>query len=225
MDVRNLKWMWSGLNFGKGSSSSTKTGTPAAGSSPEPVSNSGDESGVDKAGLNAEVEIDAASLQEAIESELSSVRASPTGLCPSPLPATIDPEYTGGSEDDSSRTASESRLGLEEHRKEVVVATEDAKAEEHELVESSSPSGISEEVSFPSAESQETIESPLTARPADHGFHDTPQTARPPSEKEPRPTFLSAPIFLPEAGSNELNCKQKRVFHTTVRMIGTSHNC
>ncbi|KAI0084470.1 hypothetical protein BDY19DRAFT_971284 [Irpex rosettiformis] len=242
MDVRNIKWMWSGITFGKGaSSSSTKTGTPTATPlhhTPEAeipphetseVSRPDNPDRTSQLGFNTEVEIDAKSLQEAIESNLPSARASPTSL--SARRTILVGGVEGGSEEDGSGSSSgtevEGRHTSEESESSeaVVIATEGVKPEEYGFAQySSSPGDLDdkEEGKVPDGESQETVTTPLTARPLDNGVQDTnlsPLTATPPSEaeKEKRspPTFLSTPVFLPEADSEGLSTERKRVFHAT----------
>ncbi len=225
MDVRNLKWMWSGLTFGKNSSPSPKPSASAVTSPPRtsealphepsdvPVSEEAE--GANKPefrrqATGVEVEIDTESLQDAIESELSSARASPTSASPAP-PMTILPEHTERPEDEASATESDSRPETEEETANTTIITTEVKSEEYGLATSTFQSA-DELKAFTQVEVQEeNIPSPFTARPRDHELGDT----RPLAERQPAPTFLNTPVFLP-TDDQGLVTVRKRVFHATV---------
>lgn len=161
-------------------------------------------------GTGVEVEIDTESLQDAIESELSSARASPTSASPAP-PMTILPEHTERPEDEAFATDSDSRPETEEETANTTIITTELKPEEYGLAPSTFQSA-DELKAFTQVEVQEeNIPSPLTARPRDHELGDT----RPLAERQPAPTFLNTPVFLP-TDDQGLVTVRKRVFHATV---------
>ncbi|KAI0705155.1 hypothetical protein BC835DRAFT_1314582 [Cytidiella melzeri] len=203
MDVRNLKWMWTGLTFGKGSSS--KSTTPAVTTHFPPSENlplpqeQEAEGNSDLSRPETETEIDTESLQDAIESEnvhLSS-RSSPACASAAALVDTPADRVKGsGIEDDNASHYKETGEA-------VVVATENVKGVEYGLMDdiASSHNTYDPKESVSEAETQDALASPLTARP--------------PSEHEPPPTFLSAPVYLEDPGSQEHSTTRKRVFHAT----------
>lgn len=187
MDPRNLKWMWSGLTFGKGSSPKpTIPSTPAAivphVAEAAPQS---DEGSTGHAGREAEVEIDTESLQEAIASDnvhISSARSSPEG--PSPAPAL---QHLS---EDKPQLAEKEERPFEGS----VAEPEETSAEHHpstsELTVTQDHSDI--------ADVTPTL-----------GLQDSDESS------QPLLTFLSTSVFLAELDAPQQTARRK-VFHATV---------
>lgn len=205
MDVRNLKWMWSGLTFGKGSSSKS---TPAITSPlrtpdtlPPPAADTDKPNPSQK---ETEVEVDTESLQDAIESEnihLSSTRSSSVAPSPAPASNNLPDDHDGEDPADGGRNHQA------EHAEVGIVATE-IPSIEYEIVQDPSSSA--------------SIDVEITGESLVEAESDGPRANQSVTKaqvfRDPPPTFLSTPVFLSEPAAPE-HTVRRIVLHATVRNI------
>lgn len=205
MDVRNLKWMWTGLTFGKsGSPKSTTPSTP--GLVPPSVSDAVPEDAEDILGSTREereIEVDTESLQDAITSEnvhLPSARGSPAGNSPAPLSNSLT--------EDSPGLEPVSNTPLDEQAIESTPSTvsQDQNLTDHLVPQNSTP------------HQSESNTSVATFAAVQSGASEAESVARSSSPQEPPLVFSNTPVYLSEPGTPEQTCRQ-RVFRVTVSKI------
>ncbi len=199
MDMRNLKWMWTGLTFGKGlSTKSTAPPTPSISTALKELDAAGQPDGqvesgarADYLGKGAEVEFDAESLQEAI-SENVSIHDTQNSVVNSPIPPSA--HLQGEPDDHEIGSNPESTLSLQVEGVAVEVGEDGA---------------VTPEQAVTSPQNGQSKPSVETTTENDFG-----RTATPPM-RERVPEFVSTSVFLanPETPTKTT---RKKVFHTTV---------
>jgi hypothetical protein len=201
MDVRNLKWMWSGLTFNKGSSSSKSAPasiTPLHPSATPPAQPQEAEEKPGPSRTETEVEVDRESLQDAMESDSIHLSARTSPASTSPLPLAADKLSDSLEEQEVHVSDIEQGRG---HNKDIVVKTEAVTEEEHGFIRET-------------AVGHDSMQPVSGTEPQDMAT--TPLTAKPPFERPAPPAFFSAPVFLSEFGVDEPTTTRKRVYHATV---------
>lgn len=208
MDPRNLKWMWTGLTFGKGEA--PRSTAPPAPAAVFPTAGDTDtqpaEDTQDVSRSSKEVEVDAESLQDAMASEnvhRPSAGGTPAGTSPIPFAKSLT--------EDSSPPAIDAIQTLEKVTEVVVTGEVDAvAADQHTTAHDKEVTARNPDNPHEADAESETRADPLISSP------------RAASPQETMPVFTYTTVFLSEADS-PVETARRRVYHLTVSVKLSVH--